>query len=145
MMNNPLLQPWITPLGTPPFIDIRAEHFRPAIDEAIKSASDEIRAITENNNPPDFANTIEALECTGERLGEISLILFNLNSAETSKEIQSVALEVSPLLTRFSNDITLNKKLFERIKAVYNSKGKLPLSVEQVMLLERKYRSFILG
>ncbi len=144
-MTNPLLQHWATPFRTPPFDIIKPEHFKPAIEDAIKSASQEIKAITETGEPPDFSNTIEALDRNGERLGETSLILFNLNSAETSKEIQAVAREVSPLLTRFSNDITLNEQLFDRIKIVYNLKDSLLLTIEQVMLLERKYRSFILG
>jgi peptidyl-dipeptidase Dcp len=145
MMNNPLLEDWNTPFGTPPFHLIETIHFKPAVEEAIKSAAEEIKVITDNNRPPDFENTIATLDRTGENLGRITSLLFNLNSAETNKSLQKVAQEVSPLLTRFSNDITLNEKLFEKIKIVFESKETLGLSTEQKILTERKFRNFILG
>jgi Zn-dependent oligopeptidase len=144
-MNNPLLQEWKTPFGSPPFHLIETSHFKPAIEEAIKIASEEINKITENAEAPDFENTIAALDEVGETLGKITSILFNLNSADTNKSLQETALEVSPLLTRFSNDITLNERLFEKIKIVYDTREKGKLTKEQKILIERKYRSFILG
>jgi len=145
LMGNPLLEQWDTPHETPPFHLIEVDHFKPAIEEAIKSATEEISQITTNSENPTFKNTVTALEKCGEKLGRISLVLFNLNSAETSKELQAAAQEVSPLLSRFSNDITLNEILFSRIKSVYDSKDTLGLSTEQMMLLEKKYRNFLLG
>jgi peptidyl-dipeptidase Dcp len=144
-MNNPLLQKWNTPFGAPPFHLIEIKHFKPAIEEAIRLASQEINTITENTHPPDFDNTIAALDRSGEKLGEITSILFNLNSAETNKSLQEVAREMSPLLTRFSNDITLNSRLFERIKKVYESLETSGLNTEQKILTERKFRNFMLG
>jgi peptidyl-dipeptidase Dcp len=144
-MNNPLLLKWDTPFETPPFNKIIVSHYKPAVEETIISAAGEIEKITNNPDPPTFENTIAALDRAGENMGRISSILFNLNSAETSKELQQIAQEVSPLLTRFSNDITLNEKLFTRIKSVYDSKEAIELSSEQTMLLERKFRNFILG
>ncbi len=144
-MNNPLLQDWDTPFKTPPFGLIEVSHFRPAVEETIRSAREEIKAITENPEPPDFENTIAALDRTGERLGEITSVLFNLNSAETNKDLQILAQEISPILTRFSNDITLNETLFSRVKAVYDLRDSAGLNTEQIMLLEKKYRNFILG
>ena len=144
-MNNPLLQRWNTPFETPPFNLIKTSHFRPAIEEAINFASVEIKSITDNNNSPTFENTIAALEAMGETLGRISSILFNLNNAETNKDLQLVAQEVSPLLTRFSNDITLNEKLFGRIKNIYESKENSGLNTEQKILVDRKFRNFMLG
>ena len=144
-MNNPLLQEWETPFGTPPFNLIEISHYKPATEETIKSASAEIEKITENPFPATFENTIAALDRVGENLSRVSSVLFNLNSAETSKELQLVAQEVSPLLTRFSNDITLNEKLFRRIKTVYEVKNSSGLTTEQLMLLERKFRGFMLG
>jgi Zn-dependent oligopeptidase len=143
--NNPLLQKWNTPFETPPFNLIEPVHFKPAIEEAIKSASIEIEHITENASLPSFENTIEALEKAGETLGKITSVLFNLNSADTNKAIQEVTQAVSPLLTRFSNDITLNEKLFERIKSVFEKYESSGLTTEQKILTERKYRNFILG
>jgi peptidyl-dipeptidase Dcp len=144
-MNNPLLQKWNTPHETPPFDKILPSHFKPATEEAIGLARGEIKAITENPDLPTFENTVAALDRVGELLGSVSSILFNLNSAETSKELQQVAQEVSPLLTRFSNDITLDEKLFKRIKIIFDKRAGSGLNNEQLMLLERRYRSFILG
>jgi peptidyl-dipeptidase Dcp len=144
-MNNPLLQEWNTPFSTPPFHLIETIHFKPAIEEAIKSAEEEIKIITDNNELPDFENTIASLDRAAETLGRITSLLFNLNSADTNKSLQKVAQEVSPLLTRFSNDITLNEKLFERIKTVFESIETLGLNTEQKILTERKFRNFILG
>lgn len=144
-MYNPLLQKWKTPFGTPPFDLIETNHFQPAIEEAIKSAAEEINFISENNELPDFENTIASLDRSGELLGKLTSLLFNLNSAETNKSLQKVAQNVSPILTRFSNDITLNEKLFNRIKTVYESKETSGLTTEQKILTERKFRNFLLG
>lgn len=144
-MNNPLLQEWSTPFATPPFHLIATDHFKPAIEEAIKITAEEIKKITENPEAPDFENTIATLDRSGETLGKITALLFNMNSAETNKSLQEVTQEVSPLLTRFSNDITLNKKLFERIKTVSETIEISNLNSEQKILTERKFRNFILG
>jgi len=144
-MNNPLLAVWNTPFGTPPFNLIKIDHFRPAIEEAIRLAMQEIDSITENTGQADFENTVAALDRSGEKLGEITSILFNLNSAETNKSLQEVTQEVSPLLTRFSNDITLNSNLFDRIKSVFESLETSGLNTEQKILTERKFRNFMLG
>ncbi|WP_047246304.1 M3 family metallopeptidase [Maribacter thermophilus] len=137
-MTNPLLQKF----DTAPFSKIKNEHFKPAFLQAMEDARAEINAITENTEAPTFENTIEALEFSGQQLDRISSIFFNLNSAETNEEIQKIAQEVSPLLSEFSNDITLNEKLFKRIKTVYEQIDGLDLNVEQKTLLEKKYKSF---
>jgi peptidyl-dipeptidase Dcp len=144
-MNNPLLQEWKTPFGTPPFNLININHFKPAVEESIKSAAEEIKMITDNYELPDFENTIASIDKAGQTLGRITSLLFNLNSAETNKPLQEVAQAVSPLLTRFSNDITLNEKLFKRIKTVFESLETSGLNTEQKILTERKFRNFILG
>jgi len=144
-MNNQLLNEWNTPFNTPPFPLIETAHYKPAIEEAIKSAREEISAITENPDKPDFENTIAALDRAGETLGRITSVLFNLNSAETNKALQETAQEISPLLTRFSNDITLNAKLFERIVKIFETRDSSPFTSEQKILIEKKYRNFMLG
>lgn len=144
-MLNPLLQKWDTPFGTPPFDLITTEHFRSAAVEAISSASHEISTIAGNNDLPTFDNSVAALDYSGEKLGRLAALLFNLNSAETSGKLQAAAQEISPLLARFSNDVTLNEKLFARIKAVYDSMNSSDLSTEQQMLTKKKYWNFILG
>ena len=137
-MNNPLS----IPFDEAPFSKIKNEHFMPAFLKAMKDARAEIDAITTNLEAPTFENTIEALEFSGRQLDRISSVFFNLNSAETNEEIQKIAQEVSPLLSEFSNDITLNEDLFGRIKSVYGQKDTLGLSVEQKTLLEKKYKNF---
>lgn len=137
-MNNPLLKSF----DKAPFEQIKNEHFKPAFIEAIENARKEIDAIAENTEEPTFENTLEALDFSGKQLDRISSIFFNLNSAETNDEIQKIAQEVSPLLSEFSNDITLNESLFKRIKSVYDQKNQLDLTVEQQTLLKKRYKSF---
>ena len=112
-----------TQYNTAPFSKIKNENFLPAFKIAIEKAKNEIDAIVNNTESASFENTIEALDYSGEELDRISSIFFNLNSAETNDEIQKIAQEVSPLLSEFSNDITLNENLFKRVKAVYDSKS----------------------
>lgn len=144
-MSNPLLSSWSTPYETPPFDLIEVSHFRPAAEESINNALVEVNAITENVEEPTFDNTIAALEKCGRTLGRVSSVMFNLNSAETDKQLQDVTQEVAPLLVRFSNDVTMNERLFKRVKALYDIKEKIGLTTEQSMLLEKTYRNFILG
>lgn len=141
-MVNPLLEKFETPFESAPFSKIKNEDYKPAFIQAIEEAKAEIDAITANPEAPTFANTIEAMELSGEKLGRISSIFFNLNSAETNDEIQEIAQEVSPLLSEFGNDVRLNQDLFERIKVVYNQKDSLNLTDEQAYLLEKKYKGF---
>ena len=135
---NPLLKSF----DTAPFSQIKNEHFKPAFLQAMEDARAEIDTITSNTDTPTFENTIEALEFSGQQLDRISNVFFNLNSAETNEEIQKIAQEVSPLLSEFGNDITLNEDLFKRIKSVYEQKETLNLSTEQNTLLDKRYKSF---
>jgi Zn-dependent oligopeptidase len=105
-------------------------------------AKAEIDAIVNNPEAPTFENTVVAMDFAGDILDRLSSIFFNLNSAETSDEMQKIAQEVSPLLSEFGNDITLNAALFAKIKAVYEQKEKLNLTPEQITLLDKKYKSF---
>lgn len=119
------------------------EDYKPAFIENIKAAKAEIDAIINNPEAPTFENTLEALDFAGNPLDRLSSIFFNLNSAETSDEMQKIAQEVSPLLTEFSNDITLNEDLFKRIKAIHDQKDSLNLTTEQQTLLDKKYKGFV--
>ena len=136
------MNPLLSPFDTAPFSKIKNEHFKPAFLQSIEDARAEIDSITNNTEAPTFENTIEALEFSGQQLDRISSVFFNLNSAETNEEIQKIAQEISPLLSEFGNDITLNEGLFKRVKAVYDQKDKLDLTVEQNTLLDKKYKSF---
>jgi len=142
MIKESLKVPFNKPFNTAPFSTIENEDFLHTFKEAIESAKNEINNIVKNEESPSFENTIEALEFSGEQLDRISSIFFNLNSAETNETIQKIAQEVSPLLSEFSNDITLNQELFKRIKTIYNSKDELDLNTEQQTLLDKKYKSF---
>lgn len=128
--------------NTAPFSQIKIEDYQPAFEENIAKARAEIDAIINNPESPTFENTIEALDFAGQALDRLSSIFFNLNSAETCDEMQKIAQEVSPLLTAFGNDITLNEDLFKRVKAVYEQKDQLNLTPEQSTLLDKKYKSF---
>ena len=131
-----------TKYNTAPFSKIKNEDFLPAFQKGIELAKAEIDAIIRNPIKPTFENTIEALAFSGDVLDRISSIFFNLNSAETSDDMQKIAQEVSPLLSEFGNDIRLNPDLFARVKSVYEQKEHLALNPEQTTLLDKKYKSF---
>lgn len=139
---NVLTQKFTTKHDTAPFTQIKNDDFLPAFKEGIASAKAEIDAIINNTDAPTFKNTIAAMSYSGAMLDRISSIFFNLHSAETNDEIQQIAQEVSPLISEFSNDIRLNAPLFEKVKAVYNTKEKLNLTAEQETLLDKQYKSF---
>ena len=119
---NPLLEQFNTLHDTAPFTKIKNEHYLPAFQKAIELAKAEIQSVIDNPAEPTFENTVEAMERTGERLSIIRGIFFNLNSAETSDEMQKIAQDVAPMLSEFGNDISLNEDLFARVKAVYATK-----------------------
>ncbi len=139
--TNPLLAQWETPHATPPFSKIELAHYEPAFEAAIACQRAEIDAIVNNPAKPTFGNTIAALERSGELLGRIEGVFYNLLSADTSDEMQEIALRVQPKLTELSNDISLNPELFARVKAVYEHPG-CCLKKDDKKLLEDTYKSF---
>jgi peptidyl-dipeptidase Dcp len=139
---NTLIQKFGTKLDTAPFSKIKNEDYLPAFQHAIDSAKAEIDAIVDNTENPTFQNTIEALSFSGDTLDRISSIFFNLNSAETSDEMQKIAQDVSPLLSEFGNDVRLNADLFAKVKTVYDQRDSLNLNPEQTTLLDKQYKSF---
>ena len=145
MMNaqNPFFEKYTTPYGTVPFDKIKTEHYEPAIREGIRRQANEIDAIVNNPEVPTFANTILAYEKSGELLDRVTTVFGNLRSAETNDDLQALAQEMMPLLSEHSNNISLNEKLFERVKTVYNKKEQLNLTPEQDKLLENVYDGFI--
>ena len=139
---NILIKHFDTKHNTAPFSQIKLSDYLPAVKEGISETKKEIDTIVSNTQAPTFSNTIEALEFSGAQLDRITTIFFNLNSAETSEEMQKLAQEISPMLTELANDITLNADLFQRIKSVYDQRESLNLTTEQSTLLEKKYKSF---
>jgi len=141
--NNPLLGEFKLPHNAAPFDKIENEHFLPAFEKSIKDGEAEVKAIIERADKPTFENTIVEMEKAGRLLSRTAGIFFNLLSSETNEELQRIAQEVSPMLTKFQNDITLNPVLFEKIKVVYKQKDQFNLSVEQQTLLENTFVGFV--
>lgn len=144
-MENPFFTKYTTPFEVPPFELIKDEHFLPAFREGIKIQEEEILAIVNNDETPDFNNTILALENSGQLLSNVSSVFYNLNSAHTSETIQSIAQEISPELSAHRDNISLNEKLFARIKHVWENKAELNLNPQEEKLLSNKYSAFIRG
>jgi len=143
--KNPFFSDYNTPFNTPPFEKIKEEHYLPAFNEGIKQQQKQIDAIANNSEVPTFKNTIEAIENSKPLLTKVRNVFYNMTSANTNDELQRIAKEVAPLLSKNRDDINLNEKLFKRVKAVYENKDKLNLSVEQNMLLEKYYKDFVRG
>jgi len=142
---NALLGDWDTPFAAPPFEQIQEEHFLPAFETAMAAHSDEVAAIAGEGAEPTFANTIEALERSGELLERTNLVFINLNEAHSSDGLQELAKEINPRLSAHQDDILLNDELFERVKAVYDSRAELELPTEQDRLLDKSYKAFVRG
>ena len=143
--NNPFLQDWNTPYGVPPFDKIKAEHYLPAFEAGIKQQVKEIKAITDNKQAATFENTILALENSGAILNKVSGVFFNLTECCNSPEMEAIAEKAYPMLSQHSDNISLNAKLFARVKAVYDKRNSLNLTPEQLRLLEVTYKDFVRG
>ena len=141
-MSNPFFSEYKTPFQVPPFNEIKLEHFMPAFDEGINENLAEIKAITDNKEEPTFENTILALDGAGELLGKVNNVFFNLNSANTNEQMQALAREITPKLSKHRDNIMLNKDLFNRVKAVYEKRNELKLDAEQMRVVEKFYRDF---
>lgn len=140
--RNPFFLKYNTPFETPPFSEIKTEHYEPAFDEGIKQLDNEVQAIAENEQPATFENTIVALERSGRLLNKVSSAFFNVLNAEADDEMMDISQRISPKLSESSNNIFLNEKLFSRVKSIYEQKGRLDLSTEDAKLLEETFESF---
>lgn len=143
MNNNPLLNVFNTPYQTPPFSSIKEEHYLPAFTKAMELGKQELKNLLSSTDEPTFSSTIEALENMGQQLRLVSDVFFNLNHAQTNEQIQTIARDLSPLLTAYDNDIWLNEPLFERVKHVFDNQQNTSLTAEQKKLLEDTYKSFV--
>ncbi|WP_194975825.1 M3 family metallopeptidase [Aquiflexum lacus] len=142
-MTNPFLEAFNTPFEVPPFDKIKNEHFAPALREGMKQQQEEINAIVNNSEAPTFENTIEAMEFSGDLLSRTNIVFSNLNSANTNDELQAIAREMAPEMSKHYDNINLNEKLFEKVKAIWDQKDNLNLNPEQHKLLEKRYKSFV--
>ena len=142
-IQNPFFENIHTPHGTIPFDRIAVEHYAPAIRRGIECQNEEIDAIVNNPEPADFHNTILALELSGQFLHRVEVVFDNLLSAETNDKMQELAKELMPLLSEHANNITLNERLFERVKTAYEQRSDETLTAEQRKLTEDTYKGFV--
>ncbi|WP_294280198.1 M3 family metallopeptidase [uncultured Chryseobacterium sp.] len=140
---NILTEKFNTSYQSAPFSQIKNEDYLPAFRELIRKSEEEIDHIVRNSETPSFENVIEVLAYSGEQLDLASHIFFNLNSAETSDELQQLAQEISPVLTEYSSKISQNEALFSKIRKVYENREEYSLNEEQEMLLEETYKGFV--
>ncbi len=141
--DNPLLGEWNTPFGVPPFDQIREDHYLPAFRAAMAEQKAETDAIINDPEPATFANTIEGLERSGKMLTRVSNVFFAINSAHSNDAVREVARTVAPELAAHGDDITLNRDLYARVKAVYGQRDDLDLNTEQQKLLEETHKTFV--
>ncbi len=139
--SNPFLKQWNTPYGIPPFGEIRTTDYIPAIKEGIKQQNKEIVDIINNREVPTFDNTIAPLELSGDILSKVQGVLFNVAETDQTPELDAVVEEALPLLSAHGTDISFNKALYLRVKAVYDA-DQSSLSREQQMVLKGWYESF---
>ncbi|MEG0518632.1 MAG: M3 family metallopeptidase [Bacteroidales bacterium] len=144
-ITNPLLTEWNTPFGIPPFELVKPEHYMPAYKEAMAAEIAEIDAIINNKEEPNFENTILAYDNTGELLSKVSAVFGSANGVNSNDTLQNIAKELSPLQSAHSSAISLNEKLFQRIKVVYDKRADLNLDADQMRLVEETYRGFERG
>jgi len=140
---NPLLSASTLPFQAPPFDKIKDADYLPAFEEGMKQHLAEIRKIADNAEPATFANTIEAMERSGETLNRVQRIFFGLVQADTNDERQKIQEAVAPKMAAHQDEISLDPKLFARIKAIYDQRDTLNLEPEQKRLVERDYEEFV--
>lgn len=140
-IENPFFVEWDTPFGVPPFDKIKFEHYQPALEEGMKQQKAEIDSIVNNPDAPTFENTVAALDASGELLSKVSSVFYNMLSANTGDSLQQLAQDMAPSMTKHSDDIMLNEKLFERIKKIYDNRESL--EYEEQRLTEITYKDFV--
>jgi len=141
--NNPFFKEWDTPYGVPPFDEIKIEHFMPAYQAGMEEETAQIWAIIRHPEAPTFENTIVAMDKSGVLLRKVMPVFSGVSSVNNNPELQALARQFSPMISKHYDDINLNPELFKRVKAVYGQKDQLHLNVEQRKLLENIYRRFI--
>ncbi|MCU0951112.1 MAG: M3 family metallopeptidase [Burkholderiaceae bacterium] len=140
---NPLLAPWTGCFGLPPFAQVQPEHFVPAFEVALAAHRAQIEAIASSAAPPDFDNTVAALDASGRTLAKIEALFRNLTASHTSEALQAVERAMAPRLAAHHSDILLDARLFARINALHAQRASLALSPEQLQLLTRLHLDFV--
>ena len=145
LSQNPFMQEWDTPFGVPPFDKIDTSDYLPAFEEGMRQQMEEVNAIINNEEEPTFANTVLALENSGELLNRVSSVFFNLAECLNNERMEAIAEEIYPKLSVHSDSINMNPKLFARIKAVYDTKDVCRYTPEELRLIEETYKMFVRG
>jgi peptidyl-dipeptidase Dcp len=140
--DNPFFTEFTTPFQVPAFDQIDTTHYMPAIVEGIKQHDAEIAAITDNTEEANFDNTILPFDKSGKMLKRVSKVFFNLNDANTNDQLQDIANKVSPMLSKHEDDISMNAKLFARIKTIYDKRKESNFDAQQIRVVEKYYRDF---
>jgi peptidyl-dipeptidase Dcp len=142
-MTNPLLSDWDTPFNLPPFDAITDDDFAPAVETALEEARANVAAIAGSDEPPTFANTIEALEHADATLSKVLGVFFNLAGSDANERREALQRDFSPMLAAYASDILLNADLFARIEALWQERETLDLDAEQARLLHVTRRRFV--
>ena len=143
---NPLLKQWNTRRGTPPFNEIKTEHYLPAFEQAITAAKQDIENIVNQKDAPDFENTVVALDRAGEQLSTVADLFFNILECDGDDEMQTMAEKVQPLLVQYENEVYQHPGLFARVKAVYEKQQQdKALQGAEKILLDKTYDAFVSG
>jgi len=142
-MSNPLLAPWTGPYGLPPFAQVRAEHFAPAFEAAMRDHLAEIDALAAASDAPTFANTVAAFDRAGRLLERVSELFHNLTSSETSAALQAVERDMAPILAAHDSRVYTHAALFARIDALHEARDRADLDPEQRRVLERIHLDFV--
>ncbi len=140
--DNPFFSKYQTPFEVPPFDNIDTTHYLPAFIEGIKQNSAEIDAIVNNTEEPNFENTVLALDKSGLMLTKVSKVFFNMLDANTNEQLQNIARQASPMLSKHRDDVAMNEKLFQKIKTVYEKRNESKLDSGQVRVVEKYFRDF---
>ncbi len=145
MSDNPLLQEWKTPFGTPPFAQIKPQHFLPAFEASFKAHKEELAAIANNKAVPTFDNVFTAMEKSGADLTRVSYVFSHLTSSNTNEELQKIEGDISSKLSSHFSSISQDPALFKKVKAIYDKRKSLKLNSDQIRLVETQYKSFVRG
>ncbi|MHC4402438.1 MAG: M3 family metallopeptidase [Planctomycetota bacterium] len=142
---NPLFSEWNTPFGVPPFDEIKQEHYRPAFDEGMGLHKKEIDAIIQDEAAPTFSNTIAAMDRSGAVLDRVANVFFSMKASMNNDEMEAIAKDVAPMLSKHRDAILLNDSAFRKVEAVYEQREDVDLTAEEHKLLEETYKTFVRG
>ncbi|MEW6707529.1 MAG: M3 family metallopeptidase [Pseudomonadota bacterium] len=141
--QNPLLQPWDTPYGLPPFEQVQPAHFEPAFEQAMREHRAELDAIAHQAEPPGFDNTVAAFDRSGSLLLRVQALFHNLCASHTSPELQAVQRRMAMPLAAHESAVYMHAALFRRVQALHETRHRLGLTAEQLRLLERVHLDFV--